>query len=101
MLSWVLEAVTSVSRKCSSIIGEDLSVAFVCLESGDMKQTYPGLGFLTVWHGGIPDSLLLLFVFFVPVRDTACCFPLFCVCSRVVSLFYLRFVPLLSVLFFP
>ena len=40
--------------------GMVLSVAFVCLGCGDGEQTYPGLWFLPVWHGGIPDSLLFV-----------------------------------------
>ena len=53
------------------------SVAFVCLGSRDREQTYPGLWFLPVWHGGIPDSLLLLFVLFVLVGAAARhCIPL-------------------------
>ena len=76
-LSGVLEVDTSVGRRCSTIVGEDLSVTFVCLGSGGEKQTYPGLWFLPVWHGGIPDSLLWLFVLFVPVGAAArCCVPL-------------------------
>ena len=75
-LSGVLEVDTSVGRRCSTIVGGDLLVAFVCLGSGDGEQTYPALWFLPVWHGGIPDSLLLLFVLFVPVGAAArCCFP--------------------------
>ena len=67
---------TSVGRRCSTIVGEDLSFAFVCLGSGDGEQTYPGLWFLPVWHGSIPDSLLLVLLF-VPVGAAArCCFPL-------------------------
>ena len=37
-----------------------MSVEFVYLESGDGKQTHPGLWFFAVWHRGIPDSMLLL-----------------------------------------
>ena len=60
-LSGVLEVGTSIGQGCSTIVGEDLSIAFVCLESGDREQTCPGLWFLPVWYGGIPDSLLLSF----------------------------------------
>ena len=75
-LSRVLEVDTSVGKRCSTIVGGDWAVAFVCLGSGDGEQTYSGLWFLPVWHRGIPDSLLLLFVLFVPVGAAAlCCFP--------------------------
>ena len=47
-LSGVLEVGTSVGRMCSTIVGEDLSVAFVCLESVDREQTCPGVWFLPV-----------------------------------------------------
>ena len=67
-LSGVLEVDTSVGRRCSTMSGLVLSVAFVGLGSGDGEQTYPGLWFLPVWHGGIPDSVLLLVVLFVPVE---------------------------------
>ena len=95
-LSGVLEVDTSVGRRCSTIVGGDLSVAFMCLGCGDGEQTYPGLWFLPVWHGGIPDSLLLLFVLFVPVGATArCCFPFAFVGLSVGGfLVFLVFVPL-------
>ena len=40
---------------------------FMCLDSSNGEQTYLGLWFLPVWHEGIPDYMLLFFVFFVPV----------------------------------
>ena len=46
------------------------------------EQTYLGLCFLPVWHGGIPDSLLLLFMLWVPVGAAACC----CIPLRFVGL---------------
>ena len=95
-LSGVLELDTSVGRRCSTIVEGDLSVTFVCLGSGDGEQTYPGLWFLPVWHGGMPDSLSLLFVLFVPVGAAArCCFPFAFVGLAVGGfLVFLVFVPL-------
>ena len=59
-LSAVLEVDTSVGRRCSTVLGRIVSVALVCLGSGDGEQTYPGLWFLPVWYKGISDSMLLL-----------------------------------------
>ena len=95
-LSGVPEVDTSVGRRCSTIVGGELSVAFVCLGSSDGEQTYPGLWFPPVWHRGIPDFLLLLFVLFVPVGAAArCCFPFAFVGLAVGGfLVFLAFVPL-------
>ena len=76
-LSGVLEVDTSVGRRCSTIVGDGFVGRVCVLGSGDGEQTYPGLWFLPVWHGGITDSLLLLFVLFVPAGAAArCCVPL-------------------------
>ena len=95
-LSGVLEVDASVGRGCSTMSGLILSVAFVGFESSDAEQTYPRLWFLPVWHGGIPDSLLLLVVLFVPVEPPlVVVFPRVCGSGcRVVSLFSLCFMPL-------
>ena len=42
-LSGVLDMDDSVGQRYSAIVGEDLWVAFMRLESGDREQTYPGL----------------------------------------------------------
>ena len=73
-LSGVLEVGTSVGRRCSAIVGDGFVGRICVLGSDDVEQTYPGLWFLSVWHGGISDSLLLLFVLFVPVGPAAHCY---------------------------
>ena len=71
-------------------IGEGF-VGRVCVfGSGNGEQTYPGLWFLPVWHGGIPDSLLLLVVFLVPFGAATHCFFYF-VCAVGGFLVFLEF----------
>ena len=68
--------------------------------SDDGEQTHPGLWFLPVWQGGIPDSVLLLCYVVGAGCSRRSLFPLFCVCSQVVSSFSLSFVPLSSRIYF-
>ena len=88
---------TSVSRRFPTIFGGILSVAFVCLGSGEGKQAYLGLWFLPVWHGGIPDSIMLLLSYCLCSGGRCPLFPLFVAFvvygSSGVSLFSLCFCP--------
>ena len=75
-------------------MGRILSVAFVCLGSGDGEQIYPGLWFLPVgmWESQTPCCCCCCIV-----RDGwthRSLLLLFGVWGQVVSLFSLRFVPL-------
>ena len=76
------------------LLGRILWVKFVCLGSGDEEQTYPGLWFLPVWHRGIPDSILLLLLYCWCRLESPLVVSFVFVCSRVLSVFSLRFVPL-------
>ena len=99
-LSVVQEGLTSVRQTCSSLICEDLSVASVCLDSGNREQSYSGLWFLPVCHRSIPDTLLVLLVvvgaYLVPPRIASF---VLCVLSGV-SLFSLCFLPLSFSIYF-
>ena len=97
-LSGVLEVNTSVGCRCSTIVGEDLSVTF-CVGVGRWEQTYPGLWFLPVWHGGIPDSVLLLYCVVGAGWSRGSLFPVFYVCSRRLPYFHCVLCPFLSDLF--
>ena len=79
-LSGVLEVNTVVGWGCSTIVGGSL-VGHV-VGSGDGEQTYTGLLFLSVWHGGISGSSLLLFLLLVPFGAAARCSFVFCVCCQ-------------------
>ena len=91
-LSGVLEVDTSVSLRCSTIVGGVLSVKFVWLGPDDREQTYPGLWFLPVWHEGIPDSMLLLLDLLVPLSRRSLLYSLAFVGLAVgVSIVFLEF----------
>ena len=99
-LSGVLEGVTSVGRKCSSIVGEDLSVTYVCWSVTIVNKPVQDCGFF-LFRTGNPALCVVVVVLLVPACSHCLLFPVFCVCSQVVSLFCLCFLLLFFVLFFP
>ena len=84
---------TFVGRRCSTIVGEDFVGRVCVLGSGNGEKPHPGLWFLPVWYGGIPDSMSLLMCCWCRL-ESPLVVSLVCVCGWVNSWFSLRLVPL-------
>ena len=93
-LSGVLEVDTSVGRRCSSFVGEDLLVRFMCWGLAMGNKPIHDCSFFLFGTRESQTPYCCYDVLLVPVGGATHCFRLFCMCSRVVSLFSPRFVSL-------
>ena len=93
-LSGVLEVDTSVGRRCSTIVGEDLLVRFVCWGLAMGNKPIQDCSFFLFGTRESKTPCCCYDVLLVSVGGATHCSCLFCVCSWVVSLFSPRFVSL-------